>query len=92
MPLTVAFTLMSAVVLSLLYQCGWRGFVAILLANALLVTLLGLNVSIMGLVYLPGSDLYRIPELFGLILSIGVVYMALFAALEWKRLNRTIKI
>jgi hypothetical protein len=57
-------------------------FGAILIASALLVTLLGLNVSIMGLVYIPRGDLYRILELYGLILSLGLVYMALFAALE----------
>lgn len=88
MPLTITFTLVSAVSLSLLYRCGWRGFGAILIASALLVSLLGLNVSIMGLVYFPRSDLYRILELYGLILSLGLVYMALFAALERKGLLR----
>jgi hypothetical protein len=88
MPLTVTFTLMSAVILSLLYRCGWRGFGAILIASALLVSLLGLNVSIMGLVYIPRADLYRILELYGLILSLGLVYIALFAALERKGLIR----
>lgn len=86
MPLTITFTLMSAVILSLLYWCGWRGFGAILIASALLVTLLGLNVSILGLVYIPRGDLYRILELYGLILSLGLVYMTLFAALERKGL------
>lgn len=89
MPLTITFTLVSAASLSWLYRCGWRGFGAILMASALLVSLLGLNVSIMGLVYIPRGDLYRILELYGLILSLGLVYMALFAARERKGLLRT---
>jgi hypothetical protein len=83
MPLTVIWTLVSAIVLSRFYRCGWRGFLTVLLACALLITLLGLNVSIMGLVALPRGDLYRIAELFGLILSIGGAYMALFAFLDY---------
>jgi hypothetical protein len=88
LPVTGAFTMAASVILSLLYRRGWRGFGAILLANTVLVALLGLNVSIIGLVAIPRSSLYLIAELFGLILSIGSVYAALVAVLERKSFVR----
>lgn len=88
LPMTAAFTLAASVSLSLFYRRGWRGFGATLLANTVVVTLLGLNVSIIGLVAIPSSALHLIAELFGLILSLGSVYAALVAVLERKSFAR----
>ncbi len=54
----------------------------------MLVILRGLNVSAIGLVYIPGGSVYLIVELFGLILVINVVYVAVFIALERKGFSR----
>jgi hypothetical protein len=82
MPMTVVFTLASAALLSLLYGRSWSRFGAILLTCIVLVLLLGLNVSVIGLVAIPRGSLYLVAELFGLILAINVVYVAVFIALE----------
>lgn len=82
LPLTAAFTIATAVVLSLLYRRGWRGLGAILLATTVLVILLGLNVSVIGLVSIPRGSLYLILELFGLVFAIMFVYTAVFVAFE----------
>lgn len=88
LPMTFGFAIAASIILCLLYRRGWRGFGAIVLANTVLIALLGLNVSIIGLVDIPRSALYLIAELFGLILSIGSVYAVLVAVLEWKSLVR----
>jgi hypothetical protein len=86
MPMTVVFTLATAALLSLLYGRSWTHFGAILLTCTVLVLALGLNVSVIGLVYIPRGSLYLVAELFGLILAINVVYVAAFIALERKSL------
>jgi hypothetical protein len=86
MPMTVIFTLATAALLSLLYGRSWTQFGAILLTCTMLVLALGLNVSVIGLVYIPRGSLYLVAELFGLILAINVVYVAAFIVLERKNL------
>jgi hypothetical protein len=71
---------------SLLYGRSWLRFGAILLTCTVLVLALGLNVSVIGLVYIPRGSLYLVLELLGLILAINVVYVAVFIALERKSL------
>jgi hypothetical protein len=86
MPMTVVFTLATAALVSLLYSRSWPRYAAILLTCAVLVLSLGLNVSVIGLVYIPRGSLYLVAELFGLILAINSVYVAVFIALERKSL------
>ena len=86
MPMTIGFTLAAAILVSWLYGRSWLHYGAILLTCTVLILLLGLNVSVIGLVYIPGSSLYLIGELFGLILAINVFYVAAFIALERKSL------
>ena len=86
MPMTVVFTLASAILVSLLYGRTWRHFGAILLTWTVLVLLLGLNVSVIGLVHIPRDSLYLVLEMFALILALNVVYAAVFFALERKSL------
>ena len=52
----------------------------------MLVLLLGLNVSAIGLVTIPRGSLYLVLEMFGLILALNVVYVAVFFVLERKSL------
>jgi hypothetical protein len=88
MPMTVVFTLATAALMSLMYRRSWLRLGAILLTCTVLVLALGLNVSVIGLVYIPRGSLYLIVELFGLILAINAVYVAVFIALERKSLVR----
>ena len=86
MPMTIVFTLAMTVLLSWMYGRKWLHYGAILITCTLLILLLGLNVSVIGLVYIPGSSLYLIAELFGLIFAINVFYVVAFIALERKSL------
>jgi hypothetical protein len=88
MPMTAAFTLGTAALVSLLYPKSWTRFGAILLTCTVLVLLLGLNVSAIGLVDIPRGSLYLIMELFGLIVALNAVYVAVFIALERRSLLR----
>jgi len=85
LPTTVVSTLVMAAIIGRLYARKWTHFAAILLTCTVLVVLLGLNVSVIGLVNIPRSFAYLILELFGLILAINLVYVVVFAGLEWKR-------
>lgn len=86
MPMTALFTLLAAGTISWLYTRGWRQGGAILLTCTVLVLILGLNVSVIGLVDIPGSSLYLIAELFGLIVAINFFYVIAFLVLERRRL------
>lgn len=86
MPITVIFTLATAVIISLLYGFRWSRFGAILLTCAVLVLLLGLNVSVIGLVSIPQGSWYLVMEMFVLILLLNVVFMLSFIGLERKSL------
>ncbi len=87
MPVTAAFTLAMAALISRVYARSWPHFAAVLLACSVLVLLLGLNISTIGLVDIPGSSVYLVLELFGLVLALNLVYAAVFIALEHKNLH-----
>jgi hypothetical protein len=70
----------------LLHRRNWLRAGAVLLTCTVLVLLLGLNVSAIGLVTIPRGSVYLVAELFGLILALNVVYMAVFIGLERKSL------
>jgi hypothetical protein len=82
MPLTVAFTVFLAGLLSVLGGRNLMDFVAIAVTCVVLVALLGLNVSVLGLVSIERSAVFLIVELFALILFLSVVYAFVFWALE----------
>ena len=84
LPMTVIFTLAASVVITAMWGRQWSRFFAVLLTFTVLVVTLGLNVSIIGLVDIPGSSLYVVAELLGLILWLNVVYLVVFVALEWR--------
>jgi hypothetical protein len=86
LPLTAAFTVGMAILVTLLYRAGWKRFGAVLLTCVVLVLLLGLNVSVIGLVSIPRGSLYLVAEMFELIAALNVVYVVVFLALQWRRL------
>lgn len=85
LPLTAAFTLGMAILVTLLYRAGWKRFGAVLLTCVTLVLLLGLNVSVIGLVDIPRGSLYLVAEMFGLIVVLNAVYVVVFLALQRRR-------
>ena len=87
LPLTSLFVLGSAIALSL--RCGWsrRSFAVSLTACATLVLLLGLNVSILGLVEISRGSLRLVAELVGLIVMLWIAYGMVFLALERRSLR-----
>lgn len=82
LPMTLLFTLASSVAMSLVYGRRWRHFGAVLLTSTVLVLLLGLNVSVLGLVSVPRGSFYLVAEFLGLIVFINAVYVVAFTALE----------
>jgi hypothetical protein len=81
-PMTIAFTLSMAILITLLYGRSIAKFFAVLLTCTVLVALLGLNVSAIGLVDIPSGSLVVIAELFGLIVVLNAVYVMVFLVLE----------
>ena len=87
-PLTILVTLGAAVVMSLLFGRTWAASATILATCSVLVALLGLNVSVIGLVQIPTSSLYLVAELFGLIIVLAASFSAVFVSLLWRRWPR----
>jgi hypothetical protein len=86
MPLTLVFLFSMTTLLSVLYGRQWRHYGPILLTCAVLIALLGLNVSVIGLVFVPRGSGYLIAELFGLIFLLDAAYFAAFLGLERRTL------
>lgn len=84
LPMTLVFTVISSIVISFFYKRSWKHFGAILLTSTVLVLLLGLNVSALGLISIPGGAFYLVAEFLGLIVFINLVFAAVFIALEWR--------
>jgi hypothetical protein len=81
-PLAAGFTFACIVVLSLLYGSRWLHYLSITITSVLLVTLLGLNVAIVGLVDIPSSGVFLVVEMFALIILLDLVFMASFLVFE----------
>jgi hypothetical protein len=82
LPVTLVFTLASAVLLAALYRAGWVASMAIGITALVVVSFLGLNLSILGLVAVPRGSLYLLAEVFALIIALAVVYAGSMAA-KW---------
>lgn len=89
LPITLLFTVGSAVLLTLLYRPGWRGAGAILVTTVVVVLFLGLNISILGLVFVPKTSAYVLGEVFVLIVSLALVYAGSMSII-WRRTLRPI--
>lgn len=81
-PMTVVYLLGMAAVLSILFGKNWRQYLAILLTCTILILLLGMNVSVIGLVFVPMGSFHLIVKLFVLIFVLDVVYAVAFIGLE----------
>ena len=82
MPVTVLFTLGMAVLITFVYGRSIKKFISVLLTCSVLVALLGLNVSVIGLVNIPSGSLVVIAELFGLILVLNGVYAIVYIVID----------
>ncbi|MDX1437414.1 MAG: hypothetical protein R3335_11415 [Anaerolineales bacterium] len=87
LPVTILSTLAAAAVISRQYARSWTHVGAVLLTSAVLVSLLGLNISLMGLVTIPVSSLYLLAEMIGLVFSLYLVFVTGFMMLEWRSLT-----
>jgi len=87
LPVTILYTLGAALVLAGLVGWSWSAFATILVTCAVLVALLGLNVSVIGLVEIPAGSLYLVAEMFGLVLLLAGTHAAVFLALMRHRLR-----
>lgn len=85
LPLTVSFTIVFSIILSVLYGKKMMDYIMIFLTCSILMIFLGLNVSILGLVSIPTDSLYLILELFSLIIVILLTYSVAFAVLQNRR-------
>lgn len=75
LPITAGFTVISAALLSMRYRPGWQGIGAILLTTVVVVLVLGMNISILGLVFVPRGSLYVIAEVLALIITLALSYV-----------------
>ena len=83
LPVTIAFTLGTAVVLSVLFGRTPAAFVAILATCAVLMVLLGLDVSVIGMIRIPMESLYLVVVMAGLIVVLAGSFAAVVIALAW---------
>jgi hypothetical protein len=72
--MTGMFILAAAVLLGLVYRPSLTGAIAILATVAVLVLLLGLNISILGFVDVPTGEAQVLAETFGLLLVLTFTY------------------
>jgi hypothetical protein len=86
-PLTIAFTLATAATLGVLFGRTLVAFGATLVTCSVLMALLGLDISIIGLVQIPASSLYVVVELTGLIVVLAGSFAVIVIALAWSGLG-----
>jgi hypothetical protein len=87
LPLTIAFTLATALILGALFGRTPAAFGTILVTTSVLVVLLGLDVSVIGLIRIPTEMLYLVAEMVGLIVVLAGSFAALVVALAWGQLT-----
>ena len=85
LPMTGLFTLVVAGLLTAGYRPGWRGAAGLLLTAVVLVLVLGLNISILGLVSVPRSALAVLGEVLALLVVLTGAYVAVVVALNRPR-------
>lgn len=79
LPMTILFTVSSAAFLGVRYRAGWAAVGAILITTFVIVLMLGMNISILGLVSVPKTLLHVIAEVLALILALAIVYASTMA-------------
>lgn len=88
-PLSVASILLAASLIHWRWGRGISQFLALLLTCALVIVLLGINVSVLGLVEFNRHGWMLVLFTYGLTLLLNTTYVAAFAALEWRMFRRT---
>ena len=86
-PMTILFTIAFAVIISVLYAKKLLQVLMVVITCAELMLVLGLNVSVIGLVDIPRTGFHLIMELFGLILLILFMNAIIFRILERKHFS-----
>jgi hypothetical protein len=81
MTLMVVCTVVWARLLTLIYKGGWRGFGAASVTIAVLMLLLGFNLSTVGLVDVPTEGWVLLAEFFGHVAALSVTYGLAHSAL-----------
>jgi len=89
LPVSGLFTLSTAALLSVLYRPGWRGAAGLLLTTGVLVLLLGLNISILGLVEVPHAALGVLVEVVVLLMALAAIYAGVVLGLNRPRFGRS---
>jgi hypothetical protein len=82
MPLTVVFVLLSALGIGRLWGRSLLDYLSVLLACATVVVLLGINLSILGLVRFTSGSLPLLGMTYGLVVVLNAVFAAAFLGLE----------
>jgi len=88
LPMTAAFAFATAVLLSLVYRPRLPGVLAITGTTVVLLVLLGLNISVLGLVAVTKGEARLLGETFGLLVGLASVYAAVvlsFVRAAWSR-------
>jgi hypothetical protein len=86
-PLTIAFTIATALILGAMFGRTPAAFGTILVTTSVLVVLLGLDVSVIGMIRIPIESLYLVVELAGLIVVLAGSFAAVVIVLAWGQLN-----
>ncbi len=82
LPMTAVFTVLSAAVVSRLVIGRWSAFIPVLGTAAVVVVLLGLNLSITGLAEFESGEGLLMAELFGLVVLLAGVYAVVYWIIE----------
>jgi hypothetical protein len=90
LPVVIVSTLLMTAIIGRLYARTWLHYGGIFITCAVLVLLLGLNVSAMGLIAIPRSSLYLVLELAGLVLALNLAFVAVFMGLRWNNFFRRV--
>lgn len=85
LPVSGLFTLATAALLSAVYRPGWRGAAGLLLTTGVLILLLGLNISILGLVGVPRPALGVLVEVLALLAALAGIYVGVVVGLNRSR-------
>lgn len=83
LPITIGLAVPSAVAVAFIFGHRWWHVFPALLTTAIVFALLGLNVSILGMVEFTGSGFRMVAELAGMLVALVCVYAAAFAQL-WR--------
>jgi hypothetical protein len=86
LPMTATFALATALLLTALYRPRPAGAIALTGTTAVLLLILGLNISVLGLVEVAKGEAHLLGETFGLLVALSAIYAVVvlaFARAAW---------